>query len=97
MRVLATISIPVEDGNRAISDGSLPKVIQETAERWRPEALYFTASGGRRTAFVVFDMPDSSALPVFAEPFFMQLNAAIECAPVMNVEDLQKGLSELGS
>jgi hypothetical protein len=97
MRVMATISIPVEAGNRAINEGSLPKVIQEAANRWSPEAMYFTASGGKRTAFVVFDMPDSSALPAFAEPFFSQLNAEIEIAPVMNPDDLQKGLSELGS
>jgi len=96
MRVLATISIPVEAGNRAISEGSLPKVIQQVADRWRPEAMYFTASGGTRTAFVVFDMPDSSALPVFAEPFFSQLNAEIQISPVMNPDDLQKGLTELG-
>jgi hypothetical protein len=97
MRVMATISIPVEAGNRAITEGSLPKVIQETANRWSPEAMYFTASGGKRTAFVVFEMPDSSALPAFAEPFFSQLKAEIEIAPVMNPDDLQKGLSALGS
>ena len=96
MRVMATISIPVEAGNRAIAEGSLPKVIQVTADRWQPEAMYFTASGGKRTAFVIFEMPDSSALPVFAEPFFAQLNAEVEIAPVMNPDDLQRGLSELG-
>ena len=97
MRVMATISIPVEAGTRAISDGSLPKVIQQTTDRWSPEAMYFTTSGGRRTAFVVFDMPDSSAMPVFGEPFFTHLNAEIQISPVMNPDDLQKGLTELGS
>lgn len=97
MRVLATISIPVEAGNRGITEGRLPKVIQSAAERWNPEAMYFTTVGGRRTAYVVFDMPDSSALPVFAEPFFMQLDAEVEIAPVMNSDDLQKGLTELGA
>ncbi len=57
--------------------------------------MYFTAFDGKRTAYLVFDMPDSSALPPFAEPFFVELNADVQVAPVMNSDDLQKGLSQL--
>ncbi|HKC27195.1 MAG TPA: hypothetical protein VKB75_04210 [Jatrophihabitans sp.] len=96
MRMMATISFPVEAGNKAIEDGSLPKIIEQAAERWKPEAMFFTAVDGKRTAIVVFDMVDSSAIPEFAEPFFMRLNAQVQFAPVMNAEDLQKGLSALG-
>jgi hypothetical protein len=90
---MARISIPVEAGNRGIQSGSLQKVMQQTAERWKPEAMYFTTFDGKRTAFIVFDMPDSSAVPQFAEPFFMELDADVQLAPVMNGDDLQKGLS----
>ena len=38
MRVMARVSIPVGAGNKGIRDGSLPKVMQQTAERWKPEA-----------------------------------------------------------
>ena len=96
MRVMAKVEVPVESGNQGIKSGSLPKVIQQFAERWKPEAMYFTDFDGMRTAFLVFDMPDSSAIPVFAEPFFMELNASVYIAPAMNVDDLQKGLSQLG-
>jgi hypothetical protein len=89
--------MPVEAGNKAIKSGSLPKVMQQTAERWKPEAMYFTAVDGKRTAFIVFDLPDTSDIPVFAEPFFMELQAEVEFSPVMNGDDLQKGLSGLGS
>ena len=41
-------------------------------------------------------MPESSSLPPFAEPFFMGLNASVEVAPVMNIDDLRMGLSQLG-
>ncbi len=95
MRTMARISIPVETGNDRIRDGELPKIIQRAAEKWKPEAMYFTTFDGRRTAYVVFDMPDSSAIPQFAEPFFMGLNADVQFAPVMNADDLQKGLSSL--
>jgi hypothetical protein len=94
--MMARISIPVEAGNKGIQDGSLPKAMQATAERWKPEAAYFTTFDGRRTAFFVFDMPDSSSIPHFAEPFFRELNAEVVFAPAMNAEDLQKGLSSLG-
>ena len=95
MRTMARISIPVEAGNKGIQSGSLPKTIQQMAEKWNPEAMYFTSDNGKRTAYVIFDLPDASAIPVFAEPFFMALNAEIELAPVMNGDDLQKGLSSL--
>ncbi len=96
MRVMAKISIPVESGNSGIRNGSLPRVMQQAAERWQPEAMYFTTFDGKRTAFIIFDMPDSSSIPPFAEPFFMELNAEVQISPVMNGEDLQKGLSALG-
>jgi hypothetical protein len=96
MRTMARISIPVEAGNAGIKSGSLPKTIQGLVERWSPEAMYFTTFDGRRTAFVVFDMPDASAIPGFAEPLFQELNAEVTFAPAMNAEDLRKGLSEFG-
>jgi hypothetical protein len=70
-------------------------VLQQLAEQWKPEAMYFTTFDGRRTAFVVFDMADSAAIPAFAEPLFQGLNAEVQISPVMNGEDLQRGLSQL--
>ena len=58
--------------------------------------MYFTTFDGQRTAYMVFDMPDASDMPVFAEPFFEGLEADVQLAPVMNAQDLQKGLSQLG-
>jgi hypothetical protein len=96
MRVIARISVPVESGNSAIKDGTLGAVMENAAAQWNPEAMYFTAFDGLRTAFMVFDLPDPSDIPVFAEPFFRKLNADVNIAPAMNREDLGKGLSQLG-
>jgi hypothetical protein len=96
MRVLAKITVPVEAGNRAIKDGTLGTVMQRAAERWKPEAMYFTALDGHRTALMVFNLPDASDLPPFAEPFFMELNADVQVAPAMNADDLRTGLGQLG-
>jgi hypothetical protein len=96
MRVMARISMPVEAGNQAIKDGRLGAAMQRAAERWKPEAMYFTTFDGTRTAFMVFDLPDASDLPPFAEPLFQELGANVQLAPAMNGDDLQKGLSQLG-
>jgi hypothetical protein len=93
---MARITMPAEAGNRAISNGTMGKLMQSTAERWKPEAMHFTTFDGQRTAYIVFDLPDASDLPPFAEPFFTTLNAQVELAPAMNGADLQKGLSQLG-
>jgi hypothetical protein len=96
MRMMAKIGIPVEAGNQALKDGALGAAIQRAAERWKPEAMYFTTFDGQRTAFMVFDLPDASGIPPFAEPFFRDLNANVQLAPVMNADDLQQGLAQLG-
>jgi hypothetical protein len=44
----------------------------------------------------VFDLPDSSDIVPFAEPFFQELNANVQISPVMDGEDLQNGLGKLG-
>ena len=96
MRMMARVSMPVESANQAIKDGTLGTIMQRAADRWKPEAIYFTTFDGRRTAYMVFDLPDTSDIPPFAEPLFMGLDAEVELAPAMNGDDLQKGLSQLG-
>jgi hypothetical protein len=96
MRVMLKASMDTEKANEAIRNGTLGKLIQESMEQIKPEAAYFTSDHGKRTAFLVFDMQDSSQMPVLSEPFFLQLNAEISYTPVMNMEDVQKGLSQLG-
>jgi hypothetical protein len=80
---MAKITIPVESGSQAVKDGSIGKIIQSAAERWKPEAMYFAAPEGQRTAFIVFDMADSSDLVPFCEPFYQELDADVEIIPVM--------------
>ena len=92
MRTLVRITMDVVACNKAIMDGSLPAIIQSTMERLRPEASYFHTVDGCRSCFMVFDLKDPSEIPAIAEPFFTELNAKVDFSPVMNAEDLQKGL-----
>jgi hypothetical protein len=96
MRVLLKASMDTEKANEYIRNGTMGKLLQESLEQMRPEAAYFTSDHGKRTAFLVFDMQDSSQMPVIAEPFFLQLGAEVTFMPVMNVDDVQRGLSQLG-
>lgn len=94
MRTLLKVSMPVESSNKAIKEGSLPKIIQSFIEDNRPEASYFYAENGKRTGLFVFDLKDPSQIPQVAEPFFLGLNAAVEFFPVMNAADLKTGLEK---
>ncbi|MFJ3226034.1 hypothetical protein ACIPJS_22120 [Streptomyces sp. NPDC086783] len=96
MRVMLKATMDTDKANEALTSGKMPQLIKETMEHLRPEAAYFGPEGGRRTCYLVFDMSDSSELPPVGEPFFTQLNAKVEVFPIMNADDLQKGLSQLG-
>ncbi len=88
MRFLIKVSIPVEEGNDAAKKGF--DVIQSILEEQKPEAAYFVATGGQRTALLFVHMDDPSELPKIAEPWFLAFNASIEVTPAMVAEDLQK-------
>ncbi|MET8902275.1 hypothetical protein ACGFY8_31995 [Streptomyces sp. NPDC048232] len=96
MRVLLKATLDTEKANEALRSGKLPELISRTLDHVKPEAAYFGPLGGRRTALMVFDMQDSSELPSTGEPFFTELNAEVEVSPIMNADELRKGLSQLG-
>jgi hypothetical protein len=93
MRTMLRVTFPTELGNRAIKDGSFARLMEATMQKLKPEAAYFTAHKGCRCAMLFFDMKDASEIPAIAEPLFMTLNAELELLPVMNNDDLQKGLT----
>ncbi|MFI1927566.1 MULTISPECIES: hypothetical protein [unclassified Streptomyces] len=96
MRMMLKASMDTEKANDAIRNGTLGKLIEESMAQLKPEAAYFTTEHGKRTAFLFFDMEESAQMPVLSEPFFLNLGAEISYTPVMNREDVQKGLSQLG-
>ena len=97
MRMILKVSMPVEKANQAIKDGSLPRTMTGFVDEHKPEAAYFYAENGRRTAFFVFDLKDPTQIPSVAERFFISLNAEVALYPAMNATDLKKGLEILGT
>jgi hypothetical protein len=90
MRFLLKAEWPVEAGNAAIKDGSLPRTIESVLDDLKPEAAYFLASNGKRTALLIVDMKDASQIPALAEPWFLAFKASLEIVPVMVLDDLKK-------
>ena len=90
MRFLLKAEWPVEAGNAAIKDGSLSKTLGSILDDVKPEAAYFLASNGKRTALLIVDMKDASQIPALAEPWFHAFNASLEMVLVMVPEDLKK-------
>jgi uncharacterized protein DUF3303 len=96
MRVMLRVTLDVQAGNRAIAENKLQQLMPQMMEQFKPEAVYFGPDGGRRTAFFFIEVKDSSQIPAITEPFFQELNATVEFIPVMNADDLRKGLADLG-
>ncbi|WP_460068028.1 hypothetical protein [Streptomyces sp. YKOK-I1] len=96
MRMMLKASMDTEKANELIRNGTLGKLIEESMEQIKPEAAYFTADGGRRTAYLFFDLADPSDLPRISEPFFLELGAELTYTPAMNKDDVRTGLAKLG-
>jgi hypothetical protein len=90
MRFLLKAEWPVEAGNAAMRDGSLPETIRSILDDLKPEAAYFLASNGKRTAMLFVDMQDASQIPALAEPWFLAFQASLDVVPVMTPDDLKK-------
>jgi hypothetical protein len=97
MRMLLNITIPHEPFNTFVRDGTAGRKIGRILDEIKPEAIYFTEQGGGRGAVAIVDVPDPSAVPRLAEPFFLTFDADVEFRVVMSPAELQNaGLDEIG-
>lgn len=80
--------------NMALQNGKIQRIFQQISNEVKPETSYYYSENGCRTALFVFDMKDASQIPMLAEPFFHELNARVQFYPVMNQDDLSKGLEK---
>jgi hypothetical protein len=95
MRMMLKFTRPVEKSNAAINDGSLGRTMESISSNLKPEAAYFMPLEGKRAGMIFFDMADPSQIVESVEPFFLSLNASTELVPVMNADDLRKGLAKV--
>ena len=94
MRMLLKVCLnDTHEGNLAINDGRIASMVEEFNSDMHPETAFFHADDdGNRTINFIFDMKDTSQIPLIAETFFNGLKAKVHLYPVMNMEDLQKGM-----
>lgn len=97
MKMLMNVRFPHEPFNTLLREGKASETIRRILDDLKPESIYFTEQSGRRGAVAVIDVADSSRIPFFSEPFFLNFNADCEFRIAMSPEDLaQSGLDELG-
>ena len=89
MRMLVEIDIPLEPFNTYVRDGTAGEKIGLILDDLKPEATYFTDLGGSRGAVIIVDVPEASAVPSIAEPWFLTFNADVRFRIVMGPEDLE--------
>ncbi|MEV7557554.1 hypothetical protein ACGFYY_11750 [Streptomyces sp. NPDC048331] len=97
MRVMLRAHMDTVATNDGIKTGAMPQAIKKLMERVKPEAAYFGLHEGVRSCWMVFDLQDSAQMPRLMEDLFLQFNAEVEVAPVMNAEELARGLAAMGS
>ncbi len=96
MHMFVKVSVPVVTGNKAIQDGSLPRIIGTFLETAKPAAAFFgTDETGQRTGYFVVEVKDAAQIPPIFEPLFLGLDAQIAMTPVMTAAELQAGLAAL--
>jgi hypothetical protein len=94
MRFLIRTKIPTEAGNKMVQDPDFLKKLEEYMNKVKPEAAYFLPQGGERSAAFIVNIESNDQIPSFVEPMFQWMGANVEVIPVMNVDDLKKGLSQ---
>jgi hypothetical protein len=97
MRAIMQVSLPVQDFNALVRNGTAGQKLSRILDELKPEAVYFTEINGLRGAIIVIDLKDASQIPALAEPWFLTFNAKVEFKICMTPDDLAKaGLDELG-
>jgi hypothetical protein len=93
MRFLIRARVPTEAGNKMVQDPNFLKKLEEYMDKVKPEAAYFLPTDGHRAAAFIVNMQSNDQVPALVEPLFQWMGADVEVIPVMNFDDLKKGLS----
>lgn len=93
MRIMVTFSFANPGANELVRSGKIAEVFGHLMEDLKPEAAYFFPEGGERGGLVVVNVQDSSEVAGIGERFWFGMGAQVEMRPVMNGEDLQRGLA----
>jgi hypothetical protein len=94
MRFLILAKIPTEDGNKMVQDANFLRKLEKYINKVKAEATYFFEAEGNRVASFIVDIESADQIPVLAEPLFSGMGAHVELHPVMNFDELKKGIPQ---
>ncbi len=98
MKMLVNVILPIEPFNTMVRNGTAGDIIGRVIDDIKPESIYFTDQDGHRGASMIVDVPDASAVPSIAEPWFLNFEANCEFRIAMSPEDLMHAnLTQLAS
>ena len=94
MRFLIRTRIPTDVGNKVLQDPNFLTKLEDYMNKVKPEAAYFLPIDGHRSAAFIVNMENNSQVPAIVEPLFQWMGANVDVIPVMNFDDLKKGISQ---
>jgi len=90
MRFMMKAVMDTDTFNELARQGEASAMLESILAEQKPEAVYFVAEYGQRTAILFVNFDDPSDLARMAEPWFVGFNASVEIQPAMTAEDLAK-------
>jgi hypothetical protein len=96
MRVLLKAQMDVAAANEAVKSGAIGRALQDVMQRLQPEAAYLGAFRRQEDSVHLFRPRRPIADSARQRALFQITQASVEIIPVMNADDLQAGLRQLG-
>ena len=87
MRTMVKFTIPTQETNPLVEDGSIGQKMETMLGKLQPEAAYFGPIDGKRGGFIVINMEQESEVVTKLEPLWLELDATIETFPVATAEE----------
>ena len=94
MRFLIRAKIPADSGNKMIQDPDFLKKMEDYINKVKPEASYFMPLEGQRTGAFIVNLESNDQVPAVVEPLFQWWGANVDVIPIMNFDDLKRGLQK---
>jgi hypothetical protein len=94
MRFLIRARTPTEAGNKMIQDPNFLTRLEEYMNKVKPEAAYFMPIEGQRAGAFIVNADSNEQLPAMVEPLFQWWGANVDVIPVMNFDELKRGLEK---
>jgi len=95
VRFMIEFSVPTPQGNDVVRSGKIERVFRKLGEDLKPEAMYFYPDAGVRAGCMFIQTDNPSLCVSIGERLWFGLQAHVKVTPVMNAEELGKGLAEL--